>query len=106
MTTDPHEKRTYRPERLPQAAERSLGEGSLRAALAVARGVHEAVAAVSFLEPQIADERWEIAHQLHPLEVEHLATWAETHQALLNTDEFTARWERYDECNVTTYFCC
>ena len=41
MTTAPHEEGQYRPERLPQAAERSIGEGNLQTALDVVRSVHE-----------------------------------------------------------------
>ena len=49
-TSDSYEKRPYRPERLPQAAERSLSEGSLRAALDVVRSVHETGEATGFAD--------------------------------------------------------
>ena len=89
---DSYEQRPYRPERLPQAAERSLGEGSLRAALTIARSVHQTDKAASFQEPQTADERWEIAQQLRPLEKEALANWAYEFNLLLDADAFTSRW--------------
>ena len=45
-------------------------------------------------EPETADERWEITQQLRPVEAASLAIWADTNDAWLNADEFTARWQQ------------
>lgn len=97
MTPAPDERRPYRPERLPQAAEQTLGEGSLRTALAIARGVHEAVAAAGQKEPETRDERWELYRLTRPQEREWLLRWAVNSQHLLNEDEFTQNWIKYGE---------
>ena len=96
-TSDSHEKRPYRPERLPQAAERSLGEGSLRAALTVTRRIHEAVAASGKAEPTTVDERWELNQIIRPQEKTALLNWAERTSHLLDADAFTHEWIAYGE---------
>ena len=45
-------------------------------------------------EPETADERWEITQQLRPVEAASLAIWADTNDAWLDADEFTARWQQ------------
>lgn len=87
-----YERKTYRPERLPQAAERSLGEGGLRAALDVARRIHETGEATLFTEPQTKDERWEINQTLRIREYEALRSYANSQQLWLDGNEFTRLW--------------
>lgn len=87
-----HERQTYRPQRLPQAAERTLGEGSLRAALDVARRVHETDTPISPTEPETKEERWRINQLIRPLEKDSLYNWALTNGVLLNESSFTKKW--------------
>lgn len=91
MTTPPYERRPYRPERLPQAAEQTLDEGSLRTALAIVRSVHQTGEAITYEEPKTIDERWEIAQQLRPVEATMLIAWATEQSAWLHADAFTNR---------------
>ena len=97
MTTQGYERGQYRPERLPQAAEQTVGEGSLRTALAIVRGVHEAVAATGQTEPTTADERWEIHQIIRPWEKEALLQWAVISDEILDEHEFTQNWLAYGE---------
>lgn len=87
-----YEQRPYRPERLPQAAERSLSEGSLRAALIVAGGVHRTSKAVALAEPATRDERWKISQLIRNWEEFALSEWAFNTNRWFDADEFTQRW--------------
>lgn len=61
----------YRPERLLPAAERTIDQKSLRAALTVARRIHETDQAAQQVEPTTKDERWELNAQLRIAEMEY-----------------------------------
>ena len=87
----------YRPERLPQAAERTISQESLRAALAIARSVHETNQAHQQTEPTTQDERWELNVQLRLAETNALYAWAEGNKLLLDADDFTREWLAFGE---------
>lgn len=87
----------YRPERLPPAAEQTIGQKSLRTALAITRRIHETDSAAQQAEPATKDERWALNAQLRTAEMGTLRSWAETSGLLLSTDEFTQQWLTYGE---------
>ncbi|UFH53859.1 hypothetical protein [Spirosoma sp. KNUC1025] len=97
MLSQGYEQRSYRPERLPQAAEQTPGEGSLRAALALTRGVHETATAIGYQEPQTSDERWELYQIIRPQETVALKNWADTSNLWLNEADFTKNWFSFGE---------
>lgn len=92
MTPAPYGNENYRPQRLPQAAEQSISQPTLRAALDVVRSVHQTSEAHQLKKPQTPDDHWEIAQYLRPLEAERLAQWAQQVECMLNADHFTRRW--------------
>ena len=89
--------RPYQPERLPPAAERTIDQKSLRAALTVARRIHETDQAAQQAEPTTKDERWELNARLRIAEMEALLAWSETNGLLWDAAEFTRRWLSYGE---------
>ena len=95
--TKANEQRPYRPERLPQAAEQTLSEGSLRAALTIVRNIHQTGEATALKEPETADERWEIASRLQLLEEQALRIWATESNSWLSEAAFTKHWREGGE---------
>ncbi|GAB3015487.1 hypothetical protein GCM10027185_08790 [Spirosoma pulveris] len=75
----------YKPERLSPEAERTISQESLRAALAVARRIHETNPAAQQAEPTSQDERWELNAQIRIKEIEALRTWASSNGLLIGT---------------------
>jgi hypothetical protein len=88
-------KRPYIPERLPPAAERALGEGSLRAAARIAREVHEEHGHAGATEPTRGKETAALNRQLKPKEAQALRAWAEKSGLMLDPAEFTANWRKH-----------
>ena len=93
MTAEADEEGHYRPERLPQAAEQSIDEGTLRAALDVVRSVHQTSEARGFKKPKTTDECWEVARKLRLIETDQLASWAQETNLLRDADVFSQRWQ-------------
>ena len=59
-----HERNQIHPERLPPEAERALGEGHLRAAAEIARGVHRASGTAGAKQPTRGEERAKLEREL------------------------------------------
>ena len=95
--SEDNERQTYRPQRLPQAAERTLGEGSLRTALDVARRIHQTSEATLFPKPETKDEQWRIYQSLRPLEKDSLYEWAIKAGVLLDEISFTQKWIEFGQ---------
>ena len=89
--------RPHRPERLLLAAERTIDQKSLRAALTVARRIHETDQAAQQAEPTTKDKRWELNVQLRIGEMVALQAWSEDSGLLWDAAEFTQRWLSYGE---------
>ena len=87
----------YRPERLPSAAERTIGQKNLRTALAIARNVHETDQATQQAEPTTQDERWELNARLRLAERDALQAWAENANLMLDAADFTRQWLAFGE---------
>ncbi|GAB3923301.1 hypothetical protein [Larkinella terrae] len=85
--------RKYRPERLPQAAERSIEQENLHAALDVVRRIHRTSPAIEQAEPTSKDERWAVSQLIRPIETETLRIWAIKDGYLLDEGEFTRKWK-------------
>jgi len=83
----------YTPERLSPEAERGLGQGSLRAATDVVRGVHSASGAVA---PRTGQERATLERDLFKREEAALAAWAEKSGLMLDSAEF---WRKHKAAN-------
>jgi hypothetical protein len=87
----------YRPQQLPQAAEQTLGAGSLRSALDVVRSVHEADFAARQPSPKNKEERWELNRKIRAIEQLALTTWSVSTGNFWDESTFTAKWKAYGE---------
>lgn len=83
-------------ERLPPEAERALGEGHLRAATEIARGVHRASSAAGTKQPTRGEERARLERELFKQEEAALTKWAEQNGLMLDSPEF---WRKHQAAN-------
>jgi hypothetical protein len=83
----------YKPERLPPAAERTLGEGNLRAATHVARGVHCSNQTLGEREPKTGAERAKLNRLLRIREEMELRDWAGRQGLMVDADGFANQWQ-------------
>jgi hypothetical protein len=84
------------PEQLPPEAERALGEGHLRAAAEIARGVHRASRAAGAKQPTRGEERARLERDLFKHEETALTKWAEQNGLMLDSAEF---WCKHKAAN-------